>query len=531
MENAVRAADAAPARPRVRRIRRRHARAADRAPTAFRISGASATCSSSAPAGRSSPCPAWCRTRSSSTTSRIGAFPRAASSASRDAARLPRGARRLPRCLRSRADADEPGRSPTTSRRTAQAACGRASSACSSSLRASTGTRSSSAWCEQADGLRIYGSGIVSSYSETLFALDDASPNRIALRPAAGDAHALPDRRFPGNLLRDPRPRRAARARAHRFRAAVRSRSAAQASSSPATCCRMTTVITRGTGRYHAPPAGSVDMTPTTARSSSPAPRATLAAPSRRPSRSAARTWSCSDRRASLEAAYGSENAQRLFAADRSARPAAGRSRRAQRPLATLRPHRCPVQHRRRLPHGRRRCTRRATTTGTSCSTSTLRTLLARRRARSSRRCSRTAAARSSTSARSPRRRARRRHGRLRRVARARVIRLTEAMAAELRDQNINVNCVLPTIIDTPDNRAAMPEADPRTLGGAGRSRQRDRVPRVRRRAGHPRRRDPGDRIELIPQRPARQGTLAERPPPHSSSREGNEGARPAHRR
>jgi phenylalanine-4-hydroxylase len=32
---------------------------------------------------------------------------------------------------------------------------------------------------EQSDGLRIYGSGIVSSYSETLFALDDASPNRI----------------------------------------------------------------------------------------------------------------------------------------------------------------------------------------------------------------------------------------------------------------------------------------------------------------------------------------------------------------
>jgi NAD(P)-dependent dehydrogenase (short-subunit alcohol dehydrogenase family) len=42
------------------------------------------------------------------------------------------------------------------------------------------------------------------------------------------------------------------------------------------------------------------------------------------------------------------------------------------------------------------------------------------------------------------------------------VIRLTETMAAELREQNINVNCVLPTIIDTPENRAAMPDADPR---------------------------------------------------------------------
>jgi NAD(P)-dependent dehydrogenase (short-subunit alcohol dehydrogenase family) len=41
------------------------------------------------------------------------------------------------------------------------------------------------------------------------------------------------------------------------------------------------------------------------------------------------------------------------------------------------------------------------------------------------------------------------------------VIRLTEAMAGELREKGINVNCVLPTIIDTPANRAAMPDADP----------------------------------------------------------------------
>ncbi|MET0961935.1 MAG: SDR family NAD(P)-dependent oxidoreductase [Noviherbaspirillum sp.] len=41
------------------------------------------------------------------------------------------------------------------------------------------------------------------------------------------------------------------------------------------------------------------------------------------------------------------------------------------------------------------------------------------------------------------------------------VIRLTETMAAELRDSNINVNCVLPSIIDTPENRGAMPDADP----------------------------------------------------------------------
>jgi NAD(P)-dependent dehydrogenase (short-subunit alcohol dehydrogenase family) len=42
------------------------------------------------------------------------------------------------------------------------------------------------------------------------------------------------------------------------------------------------------------------------------------------------------------------------------------------------------------------------------------------------------------------------------------VIRLTESMAAELRGRGINVNCVLPTVIDTQENRAAMPDADPR---------------------------------------------------------------------
>lgn len=46
-------------------------------------------------------------------------------------------------------------------------------------------------------------------------------------------------------------------------------------------------------------------------------------------------------------------------------------------------------------------------------------------------------------------------------ASKAAVIRLTESMAAELREQNVRVNCVLPYIIDTPENRAAMPEADP----------------------------------------------------------------------
>jgi NAD(P)-dependent dehydrogenase (short-subunit alcohol dehydrogenase family) len=40
------------------------------------------------------------------------------------------------------------------------------------------------------------------------------------------------------------------------------------------------------------------------------------------------------------------------------------------------------------------------------------------------------------------------------------VIRLTESLSAELRDKGINVNCVLPSIIDTAPNRADMPDAD-----------------------------------------------------------------------
>jgi NAD(P)-dependent dehydrogenase (short-subunit alcohol dehydrogenase family) len=46
-------------------------------------------------------------------------------------------------------------------------------------------------------------------------------------------------------------------------------------------------------------------------------------------------------------------------------------------------------------------------------------------------------------------------------AAKSTVIRLTESMAAELREKNINVNCVLPTTLDTPENRASMPKADP----------------------------------------------------------------------
>lgn len=40
------------------------------------------------------------------------------------------------------------------------------------------------------------------------------------------------------------------------------------------------------------------------------------------------------------------------------------------------------------------------------------------------------------------------------------VLRLVESLAAELRHDGINVNCVMPGTIDTPQNREAMPNAD-----------------------------------------------------------------------
>src|SRR5690554_340794 len=46
-------------------------------------------------------------------------------------------------------------------------------------------------------------------------------------------------------------------------------------------------------------------------------------------------------------------------------------------------------------------------------------------------------------------------------VSKSAVSRITESMALELREKGINVNTVAPSTIDTPANRAGMPDADP----------------------------------------------------------------------
>ena len=45
-------------------------------------------------------------------------------------------------------------------------------------------------------------------------------------------------------------------------------------------------------------------------------------------------------------------------------------------------------------------------------------------------------------------------------ASKAAVVRLTESMAGELKDAGLNVNCVMPGLIDTQQNRAAMPDGD-----------------------------------------------------------------------
>ena len=69
-------------------------------------------------------------------------------------------------------------------------------------------------------------------------------------------------------------------------------------------------------------------------------------------------------------------------------------------------------------------------------------------------------------------------------VAKAAVLAFVDVLAAEYRDDGIRANAILPSVIDTPANRASMPDADHEPLGRAGADRERRAVSlRGRRRA------------------------------------------------
>ena len=72
--------------------------------------------------------------------------------------------------------------------------------------------------------------------------------------------------------------------------------------------------------------------------------------------------------------------------------------------------------------------------------------------------------------------------------SKAAVIAFAQAVAVEYKNDGIRCNAILPSVIDTPGNRSAMPKADFDEMGQAGRDRRRDRVSAVRRFAADQRR-------------------------------------------
>ena len=86
-------------------------------------------------------------------------------------------------------------------------------------------------------GLRAYGAGILSSAGELRHSVRSPRAAARGLRPAAADAHALPDRQLPGHLLRHRRLPAAVRRHRARLHAGLCRRCALRPRSRPARCC------------------------------------------------------------------------------------------------------------------------------------------------------------------------------------------------------------------------------------------------------------------------------------------------------
>jgi len=104
---------------------------------------------------------------------------------------------------------------------------------------------------QQKDGLRIYGAGIASSSTESLFALDDPSPNRIGfdLERVMRTRYRIDDFQETYFVIRDL-DELLELARIDFAPVYERTRGAREFE--PGDCLPTDRVITRGTGRYHA---------------------------------------------------------------------------------------------------------------------------------------------------------------------------------------------------------------------------------------------------------------------------------------
>ena len=104
---------------------------------------------------------------------------------------------------------------------------------------------------QQSDGLRIYGAGIASSYTETVFALDDASPNRVRfdLERVLRTRYRIDDFQESYFVIGDLDELLAL---AHIDFGPLYERAQGQPEYEPGQILAGDTLITRGTGRYHA---------------------------------------------------------------------------------------------------------------------------------------------------------------------------------------------------------------------------------------------------------------------------------------
>jgi phenylalanine-4-hydroxylase len=103
---------------------------------------------------------------------------------------------------------------------------------------------------QQADGLRIYGAGIASSYAESVFAIDDPSPNRVCfeLERVMRTNYRIDDFQETYFVIRDLDELLAL---AQVDFAPLYERIAGQAELAPGQLLASDTLITHGTGRYH----------------------------------------------------------------------------------------------------------------------------------------------------------------------------------------------------------------------------------------------------------------------------------------